>query len=1462
MAAFRQCRQQAPDVPVIVLSAAADEQTAIQAMQAGAQDYLVTGEEGWNSIGRAIRYAIERQQIQSLLRASARRFRAMIEHSADCIMLLNEKGDILYESPASARILGYSIHSPFTDNIYQYLHPDDIEEIAVRLFAQCLEQPEKPLTCEVRARHQDGSWRWLGVTITNQLHNPDVQAIVVNYRDITTRKQAELERLQSEAQYRAVIETSGDGFLTLDLEGRILEVNEAYVRQSGYSRSELLQMTAADLIVDGTPQIARERLRRIQRAGSLLYHSRHRKKNGLPWDVEISASYWPINEGRIFLFARDLRRRERSEALLRSRLRFSELALRGSAAEIIRAALDDAELYTQSTAGVFYEFEPGRFGPIRQVFSTNVLQTSPRSEDRNRLFASAQAAAWKTCLQTQAPVVWNGPACWGGASPSAQGQTPLARLMMVPILRDGIVRAMIGVGNKPEDYTEEDVSAMQELVSLMMDVLARKRAEDALKERERHLQAILHAALDGFLLTDTAGNFLEVNPAYCEMSGYSREELLKMRIADTNALETEAETAARIQSIIQQGRARFETRHRRKDGSIFDVEVSVNYLDLDGGQLVCFYRDITRRKQIEAELRESRARLQLALAASQTGVWEYDLRSERLMASEEGCRIFGMDCSEENVQAFLARIHPQDREVLWHAYNLALQEQTARTEEFRVVCPDGEVRWVAGLGVADCDENGQPVRLIGTVTDITTRKQAEIERQTLLEIMQGLVVAEDLSQFLELVHRSIARVIYAENFFVALYDEATGLFYEAYGVDQCDEPFPSAVLEKSIVAYVFRTGQPLRLGPEQFDALRASGEVELVGTKMGSWLGAPLKTSRGVIGVMAVQDYGEPDRYSPHDVDFFITIAGQVALAVERKRAEAEVKLLNRRLELILNSVGEGIYGVDAQGRVIFTNAEMARLLGREPDSLLGQNMHALCHPSYPDGRPYPQENCPMARAVLENKVAHGDDEVFFRKDGSSFPVEYTCTPIYEGGQVIGSVVVVRDITEQVQAQDSLKQLFDRLQTELEERRHAEEEVRKLNAELEQRVAERTADLRRANAELQRAARAKDEFLANMSHELRTPLNAILTLSESLEEGVYGPLTSRQLRPLNIIAESGRHLLNLINDILDLSKIEAGKLTLQLVSLEVEPICQACVRMVMQQAVKKNLQVAVKIDPAVKYLNADVRSLKQMLVNLLSNAVKFTPEGGQIGLIVEGDPVKCVARFTVWDTGIGIDPEQAQRLFRPFVQIDSGLTRQYEGTGLGLALVYRMAELHHGGVSLESTPGRGSRFTLALPWEGPDSPHLQELEGPQPGQERLNGAQARSIHRQRQPVILLAEDNLTSQTTFTDYLSAKGYQVIVASSGIEALALARESRVDLILMDVQMPGMDGLEAMRRLRALAELRTIPIVALTALAMPGDRERCLNAGANAYLTKPVSMKSLLETIEALMGEETDGANCSDR
>ncbi len=411
-----------------------------------------------------------------------------------------------------------------------------------------------------------------------------------------------------------------------------------------------------------------------------------------------------------------------------------------------------------------------------------------------------------------------------------------------------------------------------------------------------------------------------------------------------------------------------------------------------------------------------------------------------------------------------------------------------------------------------------------------------------------------------------------------------------------------------------------------------------------------------------------------------------------------------------------------------------------------------------------------------------------------------------------------------------------------------------------QKLAE--AELQRTNAELARATRLKNEFLATISHELRTPLNAILGTSEILLDKLYGEISEVQKDAIKVIDQNGNHLLQLINDIIDLTRIESGQVKLQCQPTKINYLCENSMVLVRQQAFNKQIQTHLQITPTLPDLIIDIdkQRITKALINLLNNAIKFTPVEGSVTLKVtsqakafqlnygniESPPNsnQTWIRFSVIDTGIGITQENIQKLFQPFVQLDSALNRKYSGTGLGLSLVKQIVELHGGKVGVISEAGVGSHFWFDLPC---DDLLLQSSTPTLPIDSVAPPSQVTSDPPIVPFCILLAEDSLSNIKTISSYLKIKGYKVIVAKDGEEAIHKAKSEHPDLILMDIEMPKVDGLEAMKQIRQDSALKDTPIIALTGLAMDGDREKCLAAGATDYFTKPVRLKQLAIIIE---------------
>ncbi len=397
-----------------------------------------------------------------------------------------------------------------------------------------------------------------------------------------------------------------------------------------------------------------------------------------------------------------------------------------------------------------------------------------------------------------------------------------------------------------------------------------------------------------------------------------------------------------------------------------------------------------------------------------------------------------------------------------------------------------------------------------------------------------------------------------------------------------------------------------------------------------------------------------------------------------------------------------------------------------------------------------------------------------------------------------------------------------------------------------------------------------DEFIATLSHEFRNPLNGILGMSEALLEEVFGTMNERQLNAVTTIDRSGGYLLALINNMVDLSQLQAGKLELDITQVTVAELCNFSVNFVKHHAIQKQIQLDIELPPNIGYVAVDLQRMRQVLIDLLERAIESTPAGGKVKLTVAKQlahfaTATSAIQFSVSDTSKEISPEGNDRVAR--ISANTNTPR----IGFGLMLVHPIVELHGGTIDFQSAIGSGSRVNICLP----DTCEIASQTLDSPSRELRNSEKHAPLHSApiapetpELPLILIVEDNELNINTISSYLTAKGYRPIVAGDGESAIAMLEgcsdeptpKFRPDLILMDIQMPGMDGFETISCIRARSALADIPIIALTALAMEGDRDKCLAAGANDYLTKPVKLKQLNATIQQFLTAKFDNSSLS--
>ena len=537
-----------------------------------------------------------------------------------------------------------------------------------------------------------------------------------------------------------------------------------------------------------------------------------------------------------------------------------------------------------------------------------------------------------------------------------------------------------------------------------------------------------------------------------------------------------------------------------------------------------------------------------------------------------------------------------------------------------------------------------------------------------------------------------------------------------------------------------------------------------------------------------------PPYQGPQEIEALVRALNETSLWLYTKEMSATTA--QQRLEAVFGNISDALLTVNADGMIENANAAATSLFGYPVHQLVGLESVVLL-PDWPDLLDPDQ----TGKVQLETQAA--------RQDGRLFPCDVTLSR-FTLNELPYRIVVVRDITQRKQNEEAL---------------------------------------RRAKEAAEAANRLKSEFLANMSHEIRTPMNGVIGMTDLVLETELNP---EQRKYLELARSSAGHLLAIINDILDFSKIEAGKLDISPEPLDLTDFLTELVAVQEARARQKGLAFSLERAPDLpEQFQADPVRLCQVLVNLIGNAIKFTEQGGITLALAWADPgVSTELRFTVADTGIGIDPAKLDTIFEAFTQADGSITRKYGGTGLGLSISNKLVQLMGGRMWAESQAGQGTRFHFTLPLAAPGG-----LIQPAPG-----GAPAPSRPAQSPAHlnILLAEDNAVNQTLATALLQKLGHQVLVVGDGAQAVAEFLLGDFDLILMDVMMPDMDGLEATRHIRGEESARRgrrIPIIAMTANAMTGDRERCLEAGMDGYVSKPINPQWLSQEIERVMANQPE-------
>jgi PAS domain S-box-containing protein len=1014
------------------------------------------------------------------------------------------------------------------------------------------------------------------------------------------------------------------------------------------------------------------------------------------------------------------------------------------------------------------------------------------------------------------------------------------------------------------------------------DISDRKQSEIALQHKTSELQAIFDALPDVYFRLDAESRICDYHCQREDLLYAPPALFLGKQLCEVLPPDLEQRLTAAI-AMARQGRSLVTLEYPLLvPAGLHDFEARMQ--PLGDGQVIVIVRDISDRKRLEAERRQSQQDLQTqkdflqrVIDSVPSCIFVKDANLRIQIINQAMADLYGTTTAAavgKLTANFHVNITAEQRQIFHREDTAVLQSGEVLVKQDRLVNPAQEVRWYQTTLKPFFTQLGKAPGMIGNAVDITDRKQAELALSK--REAQYRAIVEDQT---ELISRFLPDGTFC---FV------NAAFCRYFQVERHE------ILGQPYIPLLFTTDRDHVL--QQVQSLSAENPVMLVENRVivqgeirwTQWNNRGLFDAQGQL--LEYQSVGRD-----------ITAAKQAEAAlrdrIERERLLSEMTQ-NIRQSLDLDQILETTV---TEVRRVF-NADRALIFQLTSDGA-GVVIQESVLPAYaPTTAMYFPEECfppdcythycaGQPRIVVDVSTDVWADCIqnFMQAFGVQSKI---VAPIVQQDEhdrpIVWGLLIIHACAERrvwhTTEAEFLQQISNQVAIAIQQ-------------------SELYHQLQDTNRHLARATRLKDEFLANMSHELRTPLNAILGLSEALQSPVFGPVNDKQKQFLTTIQASGNHLLALINDILDLAKMEAGKLELTLRSVPIQQLCESSLLLVEQQALQKGVQLRLHLDCPLDSITVDALRIRQVLVNLLNNAVKFTPTGGLVTLSVSldspespepspfpgtgafletgaagGDDFNCPTflYFSVIDTGIGIARADLGKLFQTFVQLDSGLARQYEGTGLGLVLVRRIVHLHGGQVMVDSRLGQGSRFTVALPWPammaaaGWDHPAGDVPAGVTPagdvpagaasaGAGATAGHSSSAMRHSHLPhsLILLAEDQLDSAEMVACYLESHGYQLLLAKDGQAAIALAQTQLPDLVLMDIQMPGMDGFAAIRQFRADRQLAQVPIIALTALAMPGDREKCLAVGANEYLPKPIRLHQLLETIQRLLWEPTSGA-----
>jgi PAS domain S-box-containing protein len=973
------------------------------------------------------------------------------------------------------------------------------------------------------------------------------------------------------------------------------------------------------------------------------------------------------------------------------------------------------------------------------------------------------------------------------------------------------------------------------VLASVIDISARQQAEHKLREREALLATLTGRARVGMVMVTAERRYVFANTAYAEVLGLSTADIVGRRVPDVLAAVYESQIRPKLDRAFAGESVTYDLKlPPLADGAgerYFAITYDPPVDTAHGPCVIVLVVDISARKHAEALQRESEERYRSLFEGSLDAIFSLGADGHFVTANPAALRLVGKPLEQLQALHFLDLCAPDQRAEAAEAFRGAFCRQCL-TLETAVIGADGTRHAIYISGApAIVDDQVVGVSCIGR--DITERKLRERDLAFLTELQKLFADLSTTEDILRLASERIARHFDLKHCLLMEIDPAAEhatLLHDHHAADVVglSGVYRIADFQTDAERRDMEVGRTVAISDVHLDGRTAERIEQFEALGIGSLVNAPYLAQGRWKFLLSVLR-AEPHAWSPEETSLLSELAARLYVRIERVRTEEQLRASEERMRLAAEAAEFGMYDRDMSGTDFHTSAKLKQMLGYAADEPM-PHQQVMSH-FHPDDRAVGvaafQRACDPAsdgRIAIEQRIT--------RRDGAVRWISTIGQVLFKDGVPDRSLGFWVDITARKEAEEL--------------RRTRDEAIR-------------------AAAEVMLASKYKSEFLANMSHELRTPLNSLLILSKVLADNKGQNLSPKQVEYAQTVYQSGTDLLHLINEILDLAKIEAGRVELHIDVVPLATLRQRTERNFRHVAQSRKLDFSVSLDPQLPAtIHSDAHRLDQVLKNLLANSFKFTAQGGvqlAIQRATEGwsrpnaslDQADGVIAFAVTDSGIGIAPDKQLLIFEAFAQADGSTSRQYGGTGLGLSISRELARLLGGAIALHSEPGVGSTFTLYLPFTHTPAPSTRPVAAaksanrpaitlsPAPGATAEPDPAANAALAGKK--VLVVDDDMRNVYALVAILEGADIEFMHAQSGPQCLALLATTHFDAVLMDIMMPGMDGYQTMQGIRAMPGLAALPIIAVTAKAMPGDREKCLAAGASDYLTKPVLADQLL-------------------